>query len=71
MNKPVWKSYDCDEASLISTLNRAEEDGYTPWKCFPIELEDRQDPVNLRKLTRVLARLKEEPLAIVKTIVAR
>ncbi len=71
MNKPVWKSYDCDEASLINTLNRAEDDGYTPWKFLRIELEDPQDPVNLRKLVRVLARSKEEPLTIVKTIAAR
>ena len=71
MNKPVWKSYDCDESSLISTLNRAEEDGYTPWKFFPIQLEDPQDAVNLRTFVRVLARLKEEPLTVVKTIAAR
>ena len=46
------------QGALENTLNDLDHGGYVPWEFQYIDVQDSQDPVNPRKVVRILARGK-------------
>jgi hypothetical protein len=58
MQKQAWIQTDCEAGELIGKLNDLEDAGYMPWKLLSIEMQELQDPINLRQKIRILSHLK-------------
>ena len=49
----MWIRRGCDEGALENTLNDLDHGGYVPWELRYIDVYP-QDPVNPRKVVRIL-----------------